>query len=206
MTVSTPTMGFFVREPMPRPALKGGHAPAADAEARRLASAVGRGDEAAFGERYDRYQNRLFSFALAVSRGDEALARETVQSVFVTAAGSLRSVESEEHLWNWLARIARQQIVKAWRQRQRDLAVIGVEELPDCAQVGPTDSELEENLDAALFALSEEDRQVLEWFYFDELSQKQVAERLNATPKAVSSRLERARAKLRSLLKRRSSQ
>src|SRR5277367_3617386 len=68
----------------------------ADAEACALAAAVGRGDEAAFQALYDRYHERLFRLALVLGRGDSVLARETVQSAFVTAATKLRRVESEE--------------------------------------------------------------------------------------------------------------
>src|SRR4026207_1843123 len=84
----------------------------ADAEARRLVTAIGRGNEDAFRELYDRYQARLFKLALVLGHGDEQLAGDIVQSVFVTAAAKLRHIESEEHLWNWLARVARQQIAK----------------------------------------------------------------------------------------------
>jgi RNA polymerase sigma factor (sigma-70 family) len=174
----------------------------ADAEARRLATAVARGDEAAFRELYDRYHERLFRFALVLGHGDELLAAETVQSVFVTAASKLRHVQAEEHLWNWLARVARQQLAKSRRQRQRDSALVSVVDLPDCADERELDSVLEENLDAALQTMEAEERQLVEWFYFDGLSHKEIAERLDASPKAVSSRLERARARLRSVLKR----
>ncbi len=176
--------------------------PAADAEARRIASAVGRGDEAAFQELYDRYHDRLFRFALVLGQGDETLAGETVQSAFVTAAGKLRAIESERHLWNWLARIARQHLAKARRQRAQDATVIAVADLPECAEVPELDSVLEENLDAALLALEPEERQLLEWFYFEGRSQKELAAQLDTTPKAISSRLERARARLRALLAR----
>src|SRR5262245_65200344 len=100
-------------------------ASSADAEARRLATAVGRGDEVAFRELYDRYHERLFRFLLVLGHGDERIAGETVQSVFVIAAGSLRRVETEEHLWHWLARVARQQLSRAWRQQRRDANVVG---------------------------------------------------------------------------------
>jgi len=176
--------------------------PSADADARHLAEAVGRGDEAAFQALYDLYHERLFRLALVVGRGDEALARETVQSVFVTAAAKLQRVESEAHLWNWLAQIARQNLAKAWRQRQRDSTVMVRGELPDCAEPGEADSGLEQNLDAALLALEPDERQLLEWFYFDRLSHKEIAGQLNTTPKAISSRLERARARLRAMLAR----
>jgi len=173
-----------------------------DAEACRLATAVGRGDEAAFRELYDRYHERLFRFALVLGRGDESLAGEMVQSAFVTAATKLRRVENEEHLWNWLARVARQQLAKALRQRQRDSSLLVAGDLPECADAREPDSALEENLDVALLSLDADDRQLIEWFYFDGLGHVEIAEKLAATPKAVSSRLERARARLRAVLKR----
>lgn len=174
----------------------------ADAEARRLAAAVGHGDDAAFRELYERYHQRLFRFALVLSHGDEPSAAEIVQSAFVTAAAKLGRVESEEHLWNWLARVARQHLAKTCRQQRRDPAVVGLADVPDRADTRESDSLLEEKLDAALLAMEPENRQLIEWFYFDGLSHKEMAGHLGMTPKAVSSRLERARARLRSLLTR----
>ncbi len=188
---------------LPAMAKAGGVCPSAveaDAEARALACAVGRGDEAAFRKLYDLYHDRLFRLALVVGRGDELLAQETVQSVFVTAAAKLSRIESELHLWNWLARIARQQLAKSWRQQRRDSALVVPGELPECSDGGESEGALEQSLDAALLALEPDERQVIEWFYFDDLSHKQIAEQLSATPKAISSRLERARARLRALL------
>jgi RNA polymerase sigma-70 factor (ECF subfamily) len=175
----------------------------ADAEARHLAAAVARGDEAAFRQLYDRYQPRLFRLALVLGRGDELLAQDTVQSVFVTVAAKLRRVDSEKHLWNWLARVGRQQLAKTWRQRQQDSAVIGMADPPEYPGTMASDSVLEENLDAVLQELDAEERRLIESFYFDRLSHQEIAGQLNTTPKAVSSRLERARAKLRSLITRR---
>ncbi len=200
-------MPLLVKARTPRPAVETASLQPsrsdADADARRLTAAIARGDEAAFREFYDRYHRRLLRFALVLGGGDEALAHDVVQAVFVTAAAKLRAAESEEHLWNWLARVTRQQLAKAWRQRQRDSAVIGMADLPDRPDAIAPDSLLEESLDAALLAMDAEERQFIEWFYFDRLSHKEIAERLGATPKSVSSRLERARAKLRSAITRR---
>ncbi len=202
--VTTTSMPFPALEPTSRPTAAGSRLQtsrsSADAEARHLAATVARGDEAAFRQLYDRYRPRLFRLALVLGRGDELLAQDTVQSVFMTAAAKLRRVDSEEHLWNWLARVARQQLAKAWRQRQRDSAVVGMANLPECPDTMASDSVLEESLDAALLAMDAEERQLIEWFYFDRLSHQEIAGQLNTTPKAVSSRLERTRAKLRSLI------
>ena len=197
-------MPFAVSQPGPRSTAKAFavqiSASDADARARRLAAGVTSGNEPAFVELYDHYHRRLFRFALALGQGDETLAHETVQSTFLTAAAKLRSVQSEEHLWNWLANVARQHLGKAWRQRQRHTAIMSMADVPEPANVGAADHELEEKLDAALLSMQDLERQLIEWFYFDGLSHKEIAGRLSATPKSVSSRLERARAKLRGLL------
>lgn len=193
---------MLVRNPLPRLIVETASLPNApqDDDARRLVTAMVRGDETAFRQLYDRYHQRLFRFALVLGRGDEPLARDTVQSVFVTAAAKLRRVESENHLWNWLARVARQHLARSWRRQQRDSSVIGLADLPEWPDAVEPDSLLEENLDAALLMMTLEEQQLIESFYFDGLSQKEIAERLETTPKAVSSQLERARTKLRSLI------
>jgi RNA polymerase sigma-70 factor (ECF subfamily) len=205
--VTTTSMPFPALEPTSRPTAAASSLQtsrsSADAEARQLVAAVARGDEAAFRRLYDRYQPRLFRLALVLGHGDESLAQDTVQSVFVTAAAKLRRAESEEHLWNWLARVARQQLARVWRQRQRDSAVVGMADLPECPDAVKSDSMLEESLDAALREMDTDERRLIESYYFERLSHQEIAGQLNATPKAVSSRLERARAKLRSLITRR---
>ena len=202
MTVGTNSLPFPISRPASGSRTLHVQRPSstADAEARRLAHAVSRGDEDAFRELYDRYQERLFRFALVLSHGDESLAGETLQAAFVTAAAKLRDVENEDHLWNWLARVARQQLAKGWRQQRQASAVVSVANLPECADTHDSDSVLEERLNAALLSMEADERQLIEWFYFDGLSHKEMAGKLDATPKAVSSRLERARSKLRGLL------
>jgi RNA polymerase sigma-70 factor (ECF subfamily) len=204
---STISMPFPARELTVRPAEgDASGSPAlcsADVEARRIARAVTHGDEPAFRELYDRYHERLFRLAAVLGHGDESLAHEIVQSTMLTAARKLKPVESEAHLWNWLARVARQHLAKIWRQQQRTSELVDLTEFPETAAPEKSDSVLEENLDGALLELESEDRQAVEWFYFDGLSHKEIAERQGATPKAVSSRLERARTKLRLLINRR---
>ena len=207
MTVSAPSIQMLARGKTPAAARDAcgvqANSSSADADARRLSVAVARGDQAAFKELYDCYQRRLFRLLLVLSRGDESLAEETVQATFITAAAKLRRVESEKHLWNWLARVARQHFAKALRKRTRSASVIGVAELPECLAAAEADSMLETVLDSALADLEPDERRILESFYFDGVSQKELADELHTTPKAVSSRLERARARLRTLIAKR---
>ncbi|HXT10884.1 MAG TPA: sigma-70 family RNA polymerase sigma factor [Candidatus Angelobacter sp.] len=206
MTISTTAIPLLVREQIAHPIVETSTGqtvvPAPDEEARRLAADVGRGDETAFRTLYETYHPRLFRFALVLSRGDEFLAQDVVQAAFLAAAKKLRRAESEEHLWNWLARVARQQLARKWRKHQRDLAFISVDSLSEEFPAAEPDSVLEEILDAALRAIEPEDRALIEIFYFERRSHKEIAGQLHTTPKAISSRLERAREKLRSLIKR----
>ena len=205
MTGSTTSIPLLIREQIPRSIVETSTgqptAPAPDAEARRLAAGVGRGEEAAFRTLYERYHSRLLRFALVLSHGDESLAQDTVQSVFITAAKKLRRAESEAHLWNWLARVARQQLARKWRTHQRDSAFVSAGALSEEFPAAQPDSVLEEILDTALQAMEPDERALIEIFYFDRRSQKEIAEQLNTTPKAISCRLERAREKLRCLIK-----
>lgn len=176
---------------------------AADAEARGLVAAVARGDDVAFEQLYERYHRRLLRLALVLGRGDESLAQDAVQATFIVAAKKLRRVDGEAHLWNWLAQIARQQIARAGRRQKRNAPTVSAEELTAHAVAAESDTRLEEILDAALASMGSDERQIIELFYFDQLSHKEIAERLAITPKAVSSRLERARAALRLLIAKR---
>jgi RNA polymerase sigma-70 factor (ECF subfamily) len=205
VSASTTTPPFVARERWFRkveaPAAIKPAGPEGDAEARRVSAAVARGDEAAFRELYDRYHGRLFRLALVVGRGDETLAQEVAQAAMLTAAAKLKAVESEAHLWNWLARVARQKVAKARRQ-ESDGLLVSLELLPETAARADDEAVLEWKLDAALGALDEDDRKMVERFYFEGFSQKQMAEELQTTAKAVAGRLERARAKLRALIQR----
>ena len=75
-------MSFPVRGPTPHPIVESSSPntspPDADAGARRLATAVARGDEVAFRQLYDHYHQRLFRLALVLGHGDELLAHDTV--------------------------------------------------------------------------------------------------------------------------------
>jgi RNA polymerase sigma-70 factor (ECF subfamily) len=204
MTVSILTMRPLAETPIPRATVETSQkniaASAADAEARRMVAAIGRGDETAFEQLYERYHRRLLRLALMLTRGDELLAHEAVQGTFIVAAEKLRRVDGEAHLWNWLAQVARQQIARAFRHRKSDAGTVSVDELSEPVMVAESDRQLEEILDTALASLDPEERQIIERFYFDRLSHKEIAEQLNTTPKAVSSRLERARTRMRSFI------
>ena len=183
--------------PAPAPAT-----PAAT-DARRLSQAVARGDEEAFRQLYDAYSDRVVRLAVVLVRGNTTLAREVSQAVWLIGARKMKPLESDAHLWNWLALVTRQQAARAIRHSPGHTGEVSLAEIPNHPAPAEADTLLEECLNAAVQSLEAEDRCLIEWFYFEHLSCERIAARLGTTAKAVSSRLERARAKLRSLVQRR---
>jgi len=90
MTVSSITMSLPLKARIPRQTVETASLPSSqavtNADARRLAAAVARGDEAAFRDFYEHYHGRLLRFALVLAHGNETLAHDAVQAAFVTAA------------------------------------------------------------------------------------------------------------------------
>jgi len=80
-------------------------------------------------------------------------------------------------------------------------------ELVDPVSQRPDDSSdadtvLEAALQDAIKLLPSNEQQLLQWSYFEELSQREIAASIHSTPKAVESKLARIREKLRKLLSR----
>lgn len=165
--------------------------------ARALSARIAAGDEAAFRGLYDGYAGRVRRFVLTLARGDEAVADEVVQQTFLTAASSLRTVADEAHLWNWLARVARQHLGKVWRKRRREGSPLPLEAGPELAAEAGAERVMEQALERARVTLPAEEQALLRMFYDDRCAQRDIATRLGLTPKAVANRLERIREKLR---------
>jgi RNA polymerase sigma factor (sigma-70 family) len=71
-------------------------------------------------------------------------------------------------------------------------------------QAGPEDSEVDTRLgvalDRSIAALAEDERQLVEWKYFAHRSVRDIASELQASEKAIESRLVRIRRKLKTAL------
>ena len=112
----------------------------------------------------------------------------------------MKPLGSDAHLWNWLALVTRQQAARALRHITACTGEVSLTEMPDHPAPADADTLLEDCLHAAVQSLEAEDRRLIEMFYFEHLSCEHMAGQLGTTAKAISSWLERARARLRSLV------
>jgi RNA polymerase sigma factor (sigma-70 family) len=169
-----------------------------------LAARVRAGDEIAFRELHRQYASRLHRYALVMARGNEHLAAETVQSTFLRAIRSLRSVADDDALWCWLAKAARCAAADAARREQRQSALLAkIAAL--WAGDPPLPAEDPETLwhralDAALADLPAEDQSLLHARYSERIPLAEIAARTGTTDRAVESRLARLRTTLRAAI------
>lgn len=164
----------------------------------RLTAAMARGDDGAWAEFNQVYGPAIFRHLLALTRGDHALAREALQQTYLRVAKHVRPCETEAMFKGWLRTVARTALLDCWRRRRSfaDLLFRRHQEPPELSDPS-ADDRLLAGLDLALPRLADTDRALLEAKYFTGHDVRTLAAQLGLTPKAVESRLVRAREALR---------
>lgn len=171
--------------------------PPADCEAvRRLQ----RGDEQALIALYDKYEDRLFRFAVRLL-GQAEEAEEVVAETFLQAFRHARSYRGTGSFSGWLFRIARNLSFERLRTGRR-LATIPLEDLPDegreFASFDPANGvTLAALVRQALQGLPSDYRLVLTMRELDGLTNAETAQALGRSPAAAKSLHFRARQALR---------
>lgn len=141
------------------------------------------------------YQDMVYRMALSVL-GSVPDAEDAVQEVFLRLYRQSDPPREPERLRRWLLRVTvnycRDVLRSPWRKRR-----VPLDEVPEIPVFDrPEQSELYQ----AVMALPEKYRTVLYLFYYEELSVRELAELLKLSQSAVTTRLSRARAQLKSQL------
>ncbi len=174
-----------------------------------LLALIARGDANALAELYDRYGRLVYSLALNTV-GDRAIAEEVTQDVFTRVWQHASKYDPHRAQVNtWISRIARNRSIDATRrQRARGShAHIPWDDVISDTITADDDPEAETLMRArqqrvrqALQALPEAQRQPLALAYFEGLSHREIAERLDQPLGTVKTRIRLAMQKLRTML------
>lgn len=160
-----------------------------------------RDTEEAFNHLVSAYQEKLLRMCAMYLR-DSAAAEDAVQETFLKAYRALPKFRGECGEKTWLMRIAvnvcRDMTKSAWF-RHTDRRVI-LENLLLAAD--PPETDEKEALAQAIIQLPRKYKDALLLYYYQEMSQDEVALALNISPSTVSKRLKHAREKLRTILER----
>lgn len=141
------------------------------------------------------YQDMVYRVALHAF-GSPQDAEDAVQEVFLRLYTWEKPFEGPDHLRRWLIRVTvnvcRDALKSPWRRRR-----VSLEELPETPVFDrPEQGELYREV----MRLPEKYRTVLYLFYYEELTVKEIGQVLGLRPTAVTTRLHRARGKLKEQL------
>ncbi len=170
------------------------------------------GEEQAFDEFFSAHFPGLYRFAMSRTRGDADAAEEVVQSALCKAITKLDTFRGEATLFTWLCtfcrheisayyrRAGRQPVTTEWVEDNREIAA-ALDSLwvltPDGPEQALRRKEIARFVHLTLDRLPVRYADALEWKYIDGLSVKEIAVRLDLSPKATESVLTRARAAFR---------
>ena len=166
---------------------------------------------ATFSERVLEHVDALYAFAYRLTR-DATQSEDLVQDTFARAMAAAEQFQPNSNLRSWLFRILRNVYIDEWRRTRRDDARRGhadahevstedasTEPLRNDIELDRLRSVVAEDIEAALFELSEEARSVI-LLDLEGFSEAEVAEVMGCAQGTVKSRLARARAILRQRL------
>jgi RNA polymerase sigma factor (sigma-70 family) len=170
-----------------------------------LADYVKTGSESAFRELVSRYINLVHSTALRLVNGDDHLAEDITQTVFVDLARKAHTLSRDVMLGGWLHRdtcfvagtTMRGERRRQFRERQAVAMSIPADHTAaNLALVAPI-------LDEAINQLEPDDRQAILLRFFEQLEYRAVGEAMGSNEDAARMRVTRALDKLHAMLKNR---
>ena len=162
------------------------------------------GDREAFGALVEQYRDNVYRLAYRMC-GNAYDADEAAQEAFVAAWRALPNFRGDAKFSTWLYRLTTNAAIDVMRREKRHQTVGDGEmmELADDAdspQETVERTEQQEAVQKALATLSEEYREVLLLRYMEELDYAEIAEVLQLPSGTVKSRINRAKAALKTAL------
>lgn len=160
-------------------------------------------DERALTEAFDRYAGPMLAVASRML-ADRRLAEEAVQQAFVQAWRAADRYDPARPLGPWLFSIVRRTAVDAWRRERRHDARtiddVSASDLPSVEPPAIEDASDAWELRQALDRLPDGEREVVRLAHLEQLSQPEIAARLDIPLGTVKSRTHSAYRKLRDAL------
>jgi RNA polymerase sigma-70 factor, ECF subfamily len=175
------------------------------------AAALARRDRAAWTQAFDRHGGDVYALIAYLVRGNQALAEELHQEVWLSAIDRIEQFSPDRGaMRDWLLAIARN-CVREYYRRQQGRRTFASDDPATQAAIDADEAallpeDLLEQLErrdavrASLILLPHDAREVLFLKYVSGLPVNEIATRTGRTPKAIESLLSRARSRLRKLL------
>lgn len=165
-----------------------------------------KGNTNAFADLVNLYKDLVFSLALKMTKNREE-AEEVSQDTFVKAFKNLSKFKGESKFSTWLYKIAYhacldrfKKNVNLYKTDSIDSNVIHIQSVDDTLQ-SIERKERAQIMDNCLMQLPDEERTILYFFYYQELSLKEIMEITNFSEANIKVKLHRARKRLLTIVK-----
>ncbi len=165
------------------------------------------GDSKAFGQLVQKYQAFVFTIVIRIVKVREE-AEEVAQDTFIKAYESLSSFRGDSKFSSWLYSIAYRKALDALRKSKKNNNLELIEEITedDTGTIENALSYIEEKerkevIQRCIKELSEQEAAIITFFYFEELSIKEISKITELSEDNVKVKLYRSRKKLFTLLK-----
>lgn len=169
-----------------------------------IISKVLNGDQQAFAQLVDRYQNYVFTLSLRFTKNRED-AEEVSQDIFIKAYRALADFKGNSKFSTWLYTIVNNTCITFLRKKRLEVHSLdkeGVFEVADSQDSGFRANRVESKsrismVNQAINLLSADDAEIITLFYKSEQSLEEIAQILGIEPNAAKVRLHRARTRLK---------
>src|SRR3989344_1193925 len=132
--------------------------------------------------------------------GNRCEAEDLAQETFLKAYNKLDSLKEQEKVKSWLYSIARNVTIDFFRKNKNRSVPLDSVIIENYARATAVDyrqdvmqSEVSQELQKCLAALSEDDRMIVKLLYYEGFSYKEICDLLNINQNTLKSRLHRAR-------------
>ncbi|MEO8065626.1 MAG: RNA polymerase sigma factor [Candidatus Doudnabacteria bacterium] len=174
-----------------------------DAELKNHLQNAQNGDREAFGAIYEHFADKIYRF-IYFRVGHREVAEDVLSDTFVKSWQKINQVNSPTALSAWLYQIAKNNIIDYYRLKKETVALEVVEDILEDA-VNPIDSAnlgIQQNrILNVLSQLSVDQREVVKYRFFEDLSNEEIAYIMGKTEGAIRVIQHRAILRLKELLK-----
>jgi RNA polymerase sigma-70 factor (ECF subfamily) len=160
-----------------------------------IIEACRRGDRNAFRALYEMYKDQVYSISLYFFHGDEAVASDVTQQVFLKLMTGVGQFRGDAEFSTWLYRLVINACMDAARRRKAAVAIsacdLGLFAAPDSQEEDYARRQTASSVRAGVSGLPPKFRIAVLLRHFEDLSYEQMAKVLNCSIGTVASRLSR---------------
>lgn len=164
----------------------------------QVCAALAGGDISAMAAVYEAYSDRLFGYALGVTRNRE-LAADAVSDTLLLAYARFHQLRDHARLRPWLYAICRNECLRALRAGNRTAALDSAGEVADMStdlDAGIAADDARQLIDSAFEGMNQGDRELIDLALRQDLSPTQIGEVIGVSANNASARLSTAKVQL----------